>query len=63
MMNILLDTFAKEFTNVHNINNSIEDIKKINNDFIVSDVIKMRLLKYLTDTHYIFSWFNENYES
>ena len=60
-MNILLDTFAKEFTNVKNINN-IEDIKKIDNDFIVPDVIRMRSFEYLSNTHYIFSCFNENYE-
>ena len=37
MMNILLDTFAKEFTNVKDIN-KIKDIKMIDNNFIVLDV-------------------------
>ena len=35
----------------------------INNNFIVPDAIKMRSLEYLTDTHYIFSWFGKNYET
>ena len=61
MMNILLDIFAKEFTNVKDIN-KIEDIKMIDNNFIVLDAIKLKSLEYLTDEHYIFSWFSENYE-
>ena len=59
IINILLDTFAKEFALVKS--DSINDIKKIDNDFKIPDVIKIRLLEYLTDTHYIFSWFIENY--
>ena len=34
----------------------------IDNIFIVPDAIKLRSLEYLTDTHYICSWFSENYE-
>ena len=34
----------------------------IDNKFIVPDAIKNRSLKYLTDTHYIFSWFSGNYQ-
>ena len=34
----------------------------IDNNFIVPDAIKLRSLEYLTYTHYIFTWFGENYE-
>ena len=43
MMNILLDVFAKEFTNVKDIN-KIEDIKMIDNNFIVPNAIKFKSL-------------------
>ena len=61
MINILLDTFAKEFANATGMY-SLKDNNKIDNDFIVRHVIRMRSLEYLTDTYYIFSWFNENYK-
>ena len=40
IMNILFNTFATELSHVES-NLSVEDIKKIDNEFIVPNVIKM----------------------
>ena len=62
MMNILLDTFEKEFPNVKTITEDLENINDIDKDFIIPQEIKTRALEYLVDTHDIFKWFIETYE-
>lgn len=61
MMIILLDILATEFPNFKSINQA-KDIEKIDNGFLVPEEIRMRSLAYLTNKHYVFSWFNKNYE-
>ena len=62
MMNILLNTFEKEFPNVKNITADLENIGNIYKDFIIPQQIKRRELEYLVDTHDIFKWIIETYE-
>ena len=62
MINILLDTFEKEFPNVKTIPADLENINDINKDFIIPQEIKTWALEYLVDTHDIFKWFIETYE-
>ena len=61
-MSILLDTFEKEFPNVKNITENLENIDDIDKDFIIPQEIKRRALEYLVDTHDIFKWLTDAYE-
>ena len=62
MINILLDTFEKKFSNVKNITEDFEKIYHIDKDFIIPPEIRRKALEYLVYTHDIYKWFTETYE-